>query len=957
MIKLTSRAISIFLFFGFCYFFNSNINAQGIETLKKKALAHMDAGRYGEAISLWNNFITQQPQNPEGYFYRGEAYEHRGQFEDARVNYERAIKLDYNNTKPEYRTIYNNMIASWYSQLRRQISGYRREIAIDSSKSENYLAIGKNYRLMREWEDAELWYKKYIAREGKISADELIRFSHILEANKKIRESQTILKEYLDYYPTDWRLYSRYGYMSLWLGENKKAADAFEKALEIKPYFKEAEEGLERARREGIVETTLQPSRIKESPIDRYYRILRSKPDNVEMRYKLLDELMKAKRWEEAVGQLELLSRTEYNKDRYLEKSEIVYSTREEEYRAKIDEAMAILEEEPLNKDAIKQAASYHEYLQEYDEAYGILEYYFEEAPNDRDESLRFQYAKIAAWSGNFANAKIILDSLLIAKPKNLDYQLFRSQVSVWTNTDLDRAGVYLNNVISARPNDIDVIITMGSYLVNVKKFDEAQKYADRAAAIDASNLDLIQLQSNIDFQKMRAEEERLFLILEKGRKLVQHDSCKEALAYYESYLDQAEPNNLIVKEYGDIQFCAKNYKKALGIYDDLLEEGYNYDIALQRAKLFFAMNDSTGAVTAFERVVSNSPKGFEGNLFLADAYAKVKRNDDAINILDTLETWDLDSVQTSLVEQRMKWIPASGLKGIIERFPTFISFAPSGTFYSDNLTFRYQNFGGRFDFGLTPYITLGISFNRIILRSESQGVRYFNSFRWHTNLSITKALSAGFSFGTLNSQGIPSVDELELIATYKIGKRFSLLGNYLNTDGGVLLYSPNLIDKRYQYQTQMYKVQGDYVHSSGVKIVGSYQYVTIQDAKANEGNDLKLRVGERIFPNFFTGYEYYYSNYKYVSKEYYSPQNFESHALWGDWTVEESDEYEIIAGGRLGYVPNSKFFLREIYGRAQFNLMKSLILSAGLTLGSTSRETNSYNYVSGLVTAYWNIY
>ncbi len=57
----------------------------------------------------------------------------------------------------------------------------------------------------------------------------------------------------MDRYPTDWRLWSRYGYFSLWLAKYTQAKKAFENALGFKPYFKEAQDGLDIVTRKAYV--------------------------------------------------------------------------------------------------------------------------------------------------------------------------------------------------------------------------------------------------------------------------------------------------------------------------------------------------------------------------------------------------------------------------------------------------------------------------------------------------------------------------------------------------------------------------------------------------------------------------------------------------------------------------------------------------------------------------------
>lgn len=118
----------------------------------------------------------------------------------------------------------------------------------------NYLEIGKSYKNLGNWDEAESWYDKYLKLE-EASSDEIIRYTEILAKNNHISKGEPILKRYCEKYPDDQRLWSRYGYFSMWLGKTQTAIKAFQNALELKPYFKEALDGLDLARGKGYVYT------------------------------------------------------------------------------------------------------------------------------------------------------------------------------------------------------------------------------------------------------------------------------------------------------------------------------------------------------------------------------------------------------------------------------------------------------------------------------------------------------------------------------------------------------------------------------------------------------------------------------------------------------------------------------------------------------------------------------
>jgi len=255
-------------------FFAQNRGTELLELAK----SHMASERFGEAIDLLNKYISQHPQEAEGYYLRGISYEKRLQYPYAALDLKRAVKLNSKNAK--YKNALDRVTKVWYAQLRKRIEGYKREIAIDPSIAKNYLEIGKSYRQMEEFNLAEKWYDKYLQHDDNASADEIIRYTEILAYTKHIKKGQTILKKWVERYPKDWRLWSRYGTFSLWLGERKVAEHAFQTALGFKPYFQEALDGLDKARKMAYVTDYAPRSLEKEFVVDRYYRLVKKHPEN-----------------------------------------------------------------------------------------------------------------------------------------------------------------------------------------------------------------------------------------------------------------------------------------------------------------------------------------------------------------------------------------------------------------------------------------------------------------------------------------------------------------------------------------------------------------------------------------------------------------------------------------------------------------------------------------------------
>ena len=947
------------------------------DELKASAIEQINAAKYGEAIDLLNKYISSLPRNSEGYTLRGKCFENISQYQNAVLDLRRALKLDSKNI--EARTALARTEKIWHEQLRKKIEGHEREIAIDPSNPFNYLEIGKSYRWLEEWQNAEDWYDKYLARDDDASPDEIIRYTEILAKNNHIKKGEIILKKYVDRYPTDWRLWSRYGYFSLWLAKYSQAKKAFENALGFKPYFKEAQDGLDIVTRKAYVTQNDPRSFDKEFPIDRYYRILRKNPDNDEVRFKLVDALVKANRIEEAYQQMQILGINYSDDENYNQKWDTIVALREDTYNKNIEKLEKIVEENPTDKKSVLKLAEFYRLLEDYDSATDLLENYLELMPDENDPKVKFEYANALAWNRYFLDASEVLDELIEEYPSNLEYKLFRAQIAVWTETDLDLAEEYIDEVLAKKPNNFDALISKSALQIMSEDFEEAQSTIDKAKGINPSSNEVVTVQSRLDFQIIRAEERKIYAILEEGQRVLKEEGCEEAIPYYEEYLEKADPNNIVKREYGDVLFCAGKYDEALEIYNEILDDGYDYKTELERGKLYYEMGDSIKAVESFKYLIEQEPEEFQPRLFLGDSYSKINENDSALAVYDSLLTWDLDSTQILLVEQRIAWIPPTGLNGILSSFPSSVGIAPQAQFYFDNLSFTLAKYGGRIELGVFQYLTLGVSFYRTTTTSNWEsldsatvhyvdsvspvgftGKRTYTSFKGHVIIPFTPNLVLSVALGIVNTLNYDSQDETEVYLQYDNQDNFAASMIYYQSDANLILYSPYLIDFQTSLGTRMtsslLKFRGRYRHATNFLVSSFFDYITVSDG--NAGNNFQLRLGYQFDEQFSAGYEYFYQNFRYEDLDiYYSPQNFDSHSLWGDFYLENKDIKKVSIGGKIGYAPQTTQLVLEAHLKAKYKPEPSFTVEGDLSLGQSSQFYSTYRYFSFSVAAYWNFW
>jgi tetratricopeptide (TPR) repeat protein len=956
------------------------VNAQsGADAFKSEAQAQMQRGKYGEAIDLLNKFISQKPQAVDGYTLRGLCFEKRNQLESAVFDFRSARKLAPNNS--DVNKNLERATRTWYAQLNDKINGHKREIAINPNIPINYLEIGKCYKNLGEWTKAEDWYDDYLKRD-EASADEVIRYTEILAKNNHIEKGEKILKRYVEKYPRDHRLWSRYGYFTLWLGKKKIAVDAFREALKFRPYFKEAQDGLEQALDRPYIYTyydTTAKARegIKEKPpqeyiIDKLYRLVKQNPKDSETRFSLVDELMKVNRNEEAYEQLQYLSGDFNGEQRFTTLWDTVSARRERGFAEKAIEYQNRLEKNPSDKEAAIYLAEIYGRQLNYDSALEILKKYLDGKPEDSDLDVRFLYAKYAAWNYQFELSIEQLNILLAKEPDNLDYQLFRAQVAVWTTTDPELSHKYLDNVLAHDPKNLPALIGKATLFIRERNFDAARDKIAEANAVSPGSKEIETVQNFYDVTLSQEEDRKTFEILVAGRETAASGDCPGALEKYDEFLSKTKsPDKIVMLEYADVNSCAKNFRRAIEVYDTLLAVEYDYDVALLKAKATLWSGDSLTALSQFQKLVKEDTSNFDAKFYLAETYENLHDYGKAKEIYDSLLITTQDTNKVSLINKRIGWLPRSSGSDIFANFPLFTRLAPLASYYSDNQNLSYLYTGGTIELGLTSFLSVGGSFARVFLNGIDNSDKnnpdvavstYFTTAKVHLFLYPVKYLFITAGTGSL-AYGNPDYtytgglrrQVYDWAIKYEREKKISLLLRNERTDAVMLLYSAPLTHLR--YGTSIYKFEWYYYFSPVVKFEGHFSYITISDG--NAGNDIQFRLGKKFSENVTAGYEYLYTNYAsdYNRKYYYSPKQFEAHSLWGEYEYQADTDLLLTFGAKLGYVPASDFTIREVSCQAAYKLSNTFVATGRINIGETYRDDSRYQYVSGFLSIYWSLF
>jgi tetratricopeptide (TPR) repeat protein len=760
----------------------------------------------------------------------------------------------------------------------------------------------------------------------------------------------------------------------LWLGKNKNAILAFENALALKPYFKEAMNGLDQARGKGYTYTVNDTSyrygksfrgkKQQEYAIDKYFRLLKKNPNDNELRYILIDELLKHNRLVEAHEQLLLMQPNEAvaETDRFKNKLDSVNVLLDSTYNYNIKTYSALFDKNNHDRNAAIKLSDSYAHLYDYDNAIDVLEKYLATIKENEDLDLRFMLAKYSGWSYHWDKAFNQMTILMKYDSQNKHYKLFSAQLVGWNIMDakpdeVARAKGFILDILKDDPNNLSAILTM-CYLTSGKgDIAGALKYLKLAKTISPNSKEVGAVENSIN-TRILVEKEKEILVMrgEAGRLSDSGNYIAAADKYDEIISKVANPEKGILLEYAAFNTRAKRYDTAIKAYDKILQLGPDFDVSSLRALNYLSSGDTAKAFEELKLLKTQQPYDFSVNYHLGDIYEKMKRNDEAINLYQSIidssnsKRSNLDSAQISVFQSRLGYLRTGNQYG--SSLFGYISLAPFAAFYTDNQNFTFSDYGGRIETGIVPHISLGASLIRYNLKYFSN-LDNLTSFLGHIIVTVPD-FTASFGIGNTKAKLNTQKSVLQLTGKYEKKNNYSIDLLYEKNDARVLLYSPFLLNTN--IYAELLRLSGNYISSNKFLLSGHFIYIYVKDDH-DAGQDLQLRAGKLIEDYFQIGYEYYYVNYTRTSNLYYSPGNFQSHSVWADWKVIRDQEVSLNIGGKVGYVPSNDFILRELYGEIIYHPVNILTISARISNSSSVRFETGYNFWAGYITAYIGIY
>lgn len=540
-----------------------------LEVLKLMGLVNVNLQDYKSATTNFEKAIKISPKDATALFYLANCYDNLNRLSDAESYYIKVLEIREN-----YIDAYKNLCI----------------ICMKTGKENNAIEYA-----MKAKEIAPQDY----------TFDYLIGTAYV--ALKIYNKGIEYLEAALALNPEHFQIYNNLGTAYLLVGSREKAIDCYKKAIKIKP--KDA---------------------ISYYNIGSIYQI-QNKHEQA------CDYFEKAYHLDNQENYLISLALSEL-KSMQLEKA------------AKHYKALAILHPE---KDSFQyNLASCYELMRDFPSAINIMKLLL--ARNPKSITMAQKLANLYIETRNFRQAKDLYDSIILkASPSSevlyqyaiLSTQLYDTGTAekifkkvIKMNPEnavahKDLGVIYLNQrlfdyaedefkiAMELAPNDFDIIFEYANYLYSVSKYQEADKYYDKALAIKddvvakslqaINKIELNQLDNARELieSALTEQPEHEYIQFLAGRIYYSMEDYEKAKIYFIKSLEQnpdIETKNLLALCY----YQLSEYDKALNIFKALLEKNSeNISLLLNEAKCYEKMNETNKALEVLDKLTDIFPE------------------------------------------------------------------------------------------------------------------------------------------------------------------------------------------------------------------------------------------------------------------------------------------------------------------------------------------------------------
>lgn len=710
-------------------------------------------------------------------------------------------------------------------------------------------------------------------------------------------------------------------------------------------------------------------------PVDRHTYRLRFDPNNQTVRYQLVDALVAADRYAEAYDVLTDLRYSNPLDPGYRGRLVAIEETRLNRALARVEELESMLAVNPADETAWRELIPLYTILNRSDDVIRAYVRVIELRPEDRE--IRAEYVDALRVNGYPEKASQQAAWLADRDPNNPVIQrLYVMTGFALDNLDARGEGFLSSLTANRNMKDTELLIEASAYRLRRGDLASAEILLGRAEQMQESRFatQIDAMKHLLARETLRREQEEQFAILNEARRLVAGRRFEEAIASYDKYFEvRGKRTRDELMELAGVYAAKKDYAESVSIYQSLLSELYEYDVAKEMARVQTYRQDWSGALGTLERLQQQNPRDYEVRFMQAEAMRNLGLYAQARAIYEEALVIAEDS---DYIEERTVGIDGDIRAKLVESGEwTGMDFA--GIIVPTADATRSRGGGTRYDRwaqGMQTQVTLPIhsvltaGINSHFISGSRRLVPGSEIVRGRVNqifggmyIDLTPPVSSIRASYTNRISGEVGVYDYEGQRTVLYGdvrywrqeldKYYGSIG--LRTgEGSVDLWSAgggqfNLrltqLDLRGSSMTLMpdsvLRVNG----SIALNVVRDNFGNTASNNDTNFGTQIQLEAGYRIVPFTFLGVTYYQTAYRSTVDTYFSPRNYQSYDFFLEYEKDVADTSHIRVRGAIGIIARSSGFVgRRFEADYVKRIANKLSVSLRTTMGASTRTLGS---------------
>lgn len=734
-------------------------------------------------------------------------------------------------------------------------------------------------------------------------------------------------------------------------------------------------------------------------PVDRHSYRLRFNPNDLVIRYQLVDALMAAEppRYAEALDVLTDPRYADPLDPGYRGRLQAIQETQMRRALARVEELEAMVSTNPADEEAWRELIPLYTILERSDDVIRAYVRVIELRPEDRE--IRAEYVDALRVNGYPERASEQAAWLADRDPNNPMIQRLYVMTG-FALDDLDARGEgFLSALLSNRGmRDAELLVEASAYRLRRGDLESAEILLQRAEQQDdpryATQIDA--MKHLIARETLRRDQEEQFAVLNEARRLVAARRFDDAIASYEEYFEiRGKRTRGELLELAGVYAAKEDYEESVSVYQSLLDEVYEYDVAKEMARVQTYREDWSGALATLERLQRENPRDYEVRFMQAESmrqlglYAQARAiYEEALLIVEdspTVEerTVSIDAdVRAKLVESG-EWT-GMDFTGLIVPTADATRSRGGGTQYD-----RWaQGMQTQVTLPFKSVLTAGVNSHfisgsrRLVPNSEVVRGRVNQIFggmyvdltppNWQLRDAYTNRISG--EVGVYDYEGQRTVMYGNVrYWRQEVGRYKGSVG--LRTgEGSIDLWSAG--GGQFNLRLTQLDMRGEsmtLMPDSVLKARASIQLNVVRDNFGNTasnndtnfGTNIQLEAGYRIIPFTYLGITYYGQHYRSTVDTYFSPRRYQSYDFFLEYEKDLDVNTYLRVRGAIGIIARSSGFVGR---RFEMDYIKRLAdkfsVTLRTTLGASTRTLGSgatsfidqYNTFSFGAAAYWTL-